>query len=78
MNQVIERIRTAPIGDANTHMEASATGRHTTALREEARRIIHRAVVGGEDDVVLFCGSGSTTAVNTLIGALDSRRPSGR
>src|SRR5437763_13132595 len=33
---------------ANTHTEASATGRQTTALREEARRIIHRAVNGGE------------------------------
>ena len=27
---------------ANTHTEASATGLHTTALREDARRIIHR------------------------------------
>ena len=33
---------------ANTHTEASATGRRTTALREEARRVIHRAVNGGE------------------------------
>src|SRR5580765_4688745 len=31
---------------ANTHTEASATGLQTTALREEARRIIHRAVNG--------------------------------
>src|SRR5262249_61473429 len=31
---------------ANTHTEASATGRQTTALREEAREIIHRAVNG--------------------------------
>ena len=29
---------------ANTHTEASATGLHTTALREDARRIIHAAV----------------------------------
>src|SRR5512132_1015199 len=45
---------------ANTHTEASATGRQTTALREDARRIIHRAVNGGDDDVVIFCGSGAT------------------
>ena len=32
---------------ANTHTEASATGLQTTALREDARRIIHRAVNGG-------------------------------
>jgi selenocysteine lyase/cysteine desulfurase len=41
----------------NTHTEASATGRHTTALREEARRVIHQAVNGAEDDVVIFCGT---------------------
>src|SRR5512142_2219919 len=45
---------------ANTHTEASATGLHTTALREDARCVIHRAVNGGDEDVVLFCGSGST------------------
>ena len=32
---------------ANTHTEASATGRQTTRLREDARRIIHQAVDGG-------------------------------
>ena len=62
---------------ANTHTEASATGRHTTALREDARRLIHRAVNGGEDDVVLFCGSGSTGAIDTLTRVLDLGR-SGR
>jgi selenocysteine lyase/cysteine desulfurase len=56
---------------ANTHTEASATGLHTTALREDARRIIHRAVNGGPDDVVLFCGSGSTGAIDKLIRVLD-------
>jgi selenocysteine lyase/cysteine desulfurase len=63
---------------ANTHTEASATGLHTTALREDARRVIHRAVRGCEDDVVLFCGSGATGAIDKLIRllALDaSERP---
>ena len=59
---------------ANTHTEASATGLHTTALREEARRVIHRAVGGGEEDVVLFCGSGSTAAIDTLIRVLELGR----
>ncbi len=55
----------------NTHTEASATGRRTTALREEARAIIHRAVNGGDDDVVLFCGSGATGAIDKLIRVLE-------
>jgi selenocysteine lyase/cysteine desulfurase len=55
---------------ANTHTEASATGRHSTALREDARRVIHRAVGGGPEDIVLFCGSGSTAAIDTLIRLL--------
>src|SRR5262249_49205118 len=58
----------------NTHTEASATGVHTTSLREDARRIIRRAVGGGGDDVVLFCGSGSTAAINKLIHVLELHR----
>jgi selenocysteine lyase/cysteine desulfurase len=54
----------------NTHTEASATGRRTTGLREDARRIIHHAVNGGEDDVVIFCGSGATGAIDKLIRLL--------
>jgi selenocysteine lyase/cysteine desulfurase len=63
---------------ANTHTEASATGRQTTALREDARRIIHRAVNGSDDDVVLFSGSGATGAIDKLVRLLDltpSERP---
>ncbi len=59
---------------ANTHTEASATGRRTTRLREEARRIVHRAVGGGEQDAVVFCGSGATGAIDKLIRALDLDR----
>ncbi len=51
---------------ANTHTEASATGRQMTALREEARGIIHRAVNGRVEDVVVFCGSGVTGAIDKL------------
>jgi len=56
---------------ANTHTEASATGLHTTAMREDARGIIHAAVNGGEDDVVVFCGSGTTGAIDKLVRVLD-------
>jgi selenocysteine lyase/cysteine desulfurase len=59
---------------ANTHTEASATGRLTTALREDARRVIHRVVGGSDEDVVLFCGSGSTAAIDTLIRVLELER----
>jgi selenocysteine lyase/cysteine desulfurase len=60
---------------ANTHTETSGTGRQTTAFREDARRIIHKAVGGGEDDVVIFCGSGATGAINKLLGVLNIRIP---
>src|SRR5262249_20318161 len=56
---------------ANTHTEASATGLRTTVLREDARRIIHRAVGGSDDDVVVFCGSGATGAIDRLIRVLE-------
>ncbi|MGB0091699.1 MAG: aminotransferase class V-fold PLP-dependent enzyme [Solirubrobacteraceae bacterium] len=59
---------------ANTHTEASASGRCMTALREDARRVIHRAVGGTADDVVLFCGSGSTAAIDKLIRLLELSR----
>jgi selenocysteine lyase/cysteine desulfurase len=62
---------------ANTHTESSGTGLQTTRLREEARQIIHDAVGGGPDDLVIFCGSGATAAINKLIGILELRIPAG-
>ncbi|CCK24652.1 class V aminotransferase [Streptomyces davaonensis JCM 4913] len=59
----------------NTHTESSSTGLQTTRLREDARRIIRDAVGGTEDDLVLFCGSGATAAVNKLVGILELRHP---
>ena len=60
---------------ANTHSETSGTGRQTTGFREEARAIIHGAVGGGVDDLVIFCGSGATAAINKLIDILNLRLP---
>jgi len=60
---------------ANTHTESSGTGLQTTHLREEARELIHRAVGGNDDDVVLFVGSGATGAINKLIDILNLRVP---
>ena len=62
---------------ANTHTESSETGRRTSRLREDARRMIRDAVGGTEDDVVIFCGSGSTAAISKLIGLLELRIPAG-
>ena len=55
---------------ANTHTEASATGLQTTVLREEARSIIHGAVNGSAEDVVVFCGSGATGAIDKVVRVL--------
>lgn len=60
---------------ANTHTESSGTGLQTTRLREDARRIIHDSVHGGEDSVVIFAGSGSTGAIDKLVGILGLRLP---
>jgi selenocysteine lyase/cysteine desulfurase len=61
---------------ANTHTESSGTGLQTTRLREDARAIIHAAVGGDDDTVVLFAGSGCTGAIAKLIGVLGLRIPS--
>jgi selenocysteine lyase/cysteine desulfurase len=63
---------------ANTHTEASATGRQMTLLREEARAIVHRAVSGSDADVVVFTGTGSTGAIDKLVQVLGLERAPGR
>ncbi len=60
---------------ANTHTETSITGLQTTHFREDARRIILEELNGSEEDVVIFCGSGATGAVNRLIDILNLRIP---
>ncbi len=60
---------------ANTHTESSGTGLQTTRLREEARRIIKEALGGDERNCVIFCGSGSTAAIDKLVGILGLRIP---
>ena len=61
---------------ANTHTETSTTGLQTTRFREDARRLIRESVGGGDEDVVIFCGSGATGAINKLIEILNIRIPS--
>jgi selenocysteine lyase/cysteine desulfurase len=60
---------------ANTHTESSGTGLQTTRLREDARAAIHRSVHGTDDTVVIFTGSGSTAAIDKLVGILGLRIP---
>ena len=60
---------------ANTHTETSGTGLQTTRFREEARQIILDACGGGDEDVVIFCGSGATGAINKLVDCLNLRIP---
>jgi selenocysteine lyase/cysteine desulfurase len=58
---------------ANTHTESSGTGLQTTVLREDARRVIRQAVGGDDDTVVVFCGSGATSAIDKMVGILGLR-----
>jgi len=60
---------------ANTHTETSGTGLQTTRFREDARQIIAQSVRAGDDDVVLFSGTGATGAINKLIEILNLRLP---
>lgn len=55
---------------ANTHTEATITGRQTSAYREDARQLIANACHATKGDVVLFCGAGATGAVDKLIRIL--------
>ncbi|PIE37841.1 MAG: aminotransferase [Gammaproteobacteria bacterium] len=60
---------------ANTHTTSSATGAQTTAFREQARSEIAKAVNAGDQDQVIFCGSGATAAVDKLLKLLELDRP---
>jgi selenocysteine lyase/cysteine desulfurase len=58
---------------ANTHTESSGTGLQASRLRA----IIHDAVGGDEQTVVIFAGSGCTGAIDKLVGILGLRIPAG-
>ena len=61
---------------ANTHTESSGTGLQTGRFREEARRLVLEGVGGRPDrHAVVFCGSGSTAAINRLVDVLGLRLP---
>ncbi len=60
---------------ANTHTEASGTGRQTTRFREDARQIVRESVGANDEDAVIFVGSGATGAIHKLIDMLGVRVP---
>jgi selenocysteine lyase/cysteine desulfurase len=60
---------------ANTHTESSGTGLQTSRFREEARSIIGKCVGATEEHAVLFCGSGTTGAIDHLVRVLGLRVP---
>ncbi len=57
----------------NTHTETTVTGTRMSAAYEGAKRIIKDHVHAGDEDVLLFCGSGMTSAVNKLQRILGMR-----
>jgi selenocysteine lyase/cysteine desulfurase len=60
---------------ANTHTETSGTGLQTTRFREDARTLIAQAVGANQDHAVIFCGSGSTGAIDRIVTILNLRLP---
>jgi selenocysteine lyase/cysteine desulfurase len=59
----------------NTHTETTVTGTRMTRAYEQAKRVIRDHVRAGEEDQLLFCGSGMTAAVNKLQRILGFRVP---
>lgn len=64
----------------NTHTTTSITGHQSTCFRAESRQIIAQAVnakVTGKaaEDVVLFSGNGTTSAIEKLVQSMDLNLP---
>ncbi|KAL3858435.1 hypothetical protein ACJMK2_013026 [Sinanodonta woodiana] len=59
----------------NTHSTTGINAKQTTKFRTEARQIIKRCVNASKDDVVIFTGSGSTSAIHKLAAALKINQP---
>ncbi|KAK7358830.1 hypothetical protein VNO77_00770 [Canavalia gladiata] len=50
----------------NTHTCDSYVGSRTTKMLHEATEYIKKCLGGGEDDAIIFCGSGTTAAIKRL------------
>jgi len=60
---------------ANTHTQTTLTGTLMTKAYEEAKTIIKNHVHANSEDVLIFCGSGMTSAVNKLQRLLGLKIP---
>ena len=60
---------------ANTHTETTVTGTLMSKAYKEAKCIVKAHVNAGNEDVLIFCGSGMTGAVNKLQRILGLRVP---
>ena len=60
---------------ANTHTGTTVTGRLMSEAYEEAKHVIREHVNADANDVLIFCGSGMTAAVNKLQRILGLRIP---
>jgi selenocysteine lyase/cysteine desulfurase len=60
---------------ANTHTQTTTTGTLMTKAYEEAKVIVKEHVHANQDDVLIFCGSGMTSAVNKLQRLLGIKMP---
>ena len=59
----------------NTHTETTITGTLMSKAYEEAKFIVKKHVKANSDDVLVFCGSGMTGAVNKLQRILGLKMP---
>ncbi|KAM0939921.1 putative cysteine desulfurase [Dioscorea sansibarensis] len=50
----------------NTHTDDSFVGERTTKLAHKASEFIKKCMGGGDDDSIIFCGSGTTAAIKRL------------
>ena len=62
---------------ANTHTETTITGTLMSQAYEKAKLIVKEHVHANDDDILIFCGSGMTSAVNKLQRILGMRIPEG-
>lgn len=75
--QPIENYMSQVVGPfvANTHTETTLTGKMMTHLYAEAHEIVKRHVNATNDDLLVFCGFGQTSAVNKFQRILNLRFP---
>src|ERR1700710_1869124 len=59
----------------NTHTETTITGTLMSKAYEQAKVIVKQHAGANDDDVLIFCGSGMTGAVNKLQRILGLRVP---